>query len=305
LERRVLKSVLCSGGHSRIGQSSGASIKESMLIVKKAVDSGINLIDTAEIYNTEEIVGNTVKSSSNKVYISTKTPVRTSEGKLKSAADIENSLDGSLRRLKADCVDIYHMHGVLPEDYEYVRDVLSPALDDLKRKGKLRFIGITERFELDTKHKMLKKAVQDDYWDVFMAGFNLLNQSARNSVLKPASIKNTGILGMFAVRRALAAKESFAALLHKIPEYDLPGGLKIDMSDPLGFLQQNGIVGSYAEAAYRFCAGEPGIHSVLSGTGKPAHLEENVSIFAKGPLPEKVQVTLKLLFEGVDTVTGD
>jgi predicted aldo/keto reductase-like oxidoreductase len=96
-------------------------------------------------------------------------------------------LEDSLQRLGTDYVDVYHLHGVRDEQYDYARDNLVPLLLKLKAQGKIRFLGITEVFAADPAHRMMQRAVQDDYWDVVMVGFNILNQSARDRIFRTLS----------------------------------------------------------------------------------------------------------------------
>ena len=73
----------------------------------------------------------------------------------------------------------------------------------LRDAGKIRFLGLTERFVKDTTHAMLT-ALLDDCWDAVMVGFNLLNPSARRRILTRTSALDIGVMNMFAVRRALS-----------------------------------------------------------------------------------------------------
>ncbi len=101
-----------------------------------------------------------------------------------------------------------HFHAVLPQEYDYVVAKLLPVMEKFRAAGKVRYIGLTEIFDRDRDHAMLRRALADDCWDVMMVGFNMVNQSARDVVFPAAQEKNIGILGMFAVRRALTSAES-------------------------------------------------------------------------------------------------
>ncbi len=70
----------------------------------------------------------------------------------------------------------------------------------MRDQGKIRFVGITEAFELDPGHTMLQDALRDDCWDVMMVGFNLLNQTARQLVFPQTIQRNIGTLIYPAVR---------------------------------------------------------------------------------------------------------
>jgi len=192
------------GGPSRVGKGTGKSKEESVALIRLALDSGINIIDTAELYRTESIVGEAIKGYDREsLIISTK---KSLFGSL-SPKSVERSIDKSLKSLGTDYIDIYHLHAVLPEDYEKVISKTMPILQKLRDEGKIRFFGITERFDIDSQHIMLQKALKDDYWDVMMVGFNILNQSARERVFPVTMKKNIGTLIMFPVRLALSRPE--------------------------------------------------------------------------------------------------
>ena len=289
------------GGPSRVGQATGNSEEESIQIVKHALKSGINFIDTAEVYRTEQIVGKGIKDFNREdLIISTKK----STWRTLTPKDVLKSFERSLKNLGTEYIDIYHLHGVILQDYEYLYSEIVPTLLELKDHGKLRFIGITERFNPDPNHVMLSRALQDDVWDVMMVGFNILNQSARNSVFTKAIEKNIGILIMFAVRLALSRPKRLKECLNELIENNQINPSDIDMKDPLKFLVHEDGAESLVDAAYRFCRYETGTHVILSGTGNVKHLEENLKSILRPPLPEEDLKNLKNIFKNVDSISG-
>ncbi|MFX1281610.1 MAG: aldo/keto reductase [Promethearchaeota archaeon] len=289
------------GGPSRVGQATGNTEEESVQIVKHAIKSGINFIDTAEVYRTEKIVGLGIKDSNREdLIISTK---KSTWGTL-TTQDVLKSFEKSLKNLGTEYIDIYHLHGVILKDYEYLYSEIIPTLLELKDQGKIRYIGITERFNPDPNHSMLKRALQDDVWDVMMVGFNILNQSARNSVFKKTIEKNIGILIMFAVRLALSRPHRLKECVNDLIEKNQLNPSDIDINDPLKFLiHERGAV-SLVDAAYRFCRYEPGTHVILSGTGSVQHLKENLKSILRPPLPEEDLKNIKKIFKNVDSISG-
>ena len=202
---RVSVMGLGCGGHSRLGLSQGHD--HAVAIVSRALEFGVNLIDTAEGYGTEAAVGDAIKSVKREdVVISTKVGP-TDDGNPLTGSQFKGRVEGCLARLGVDYVDILHVHGVPPDQYPYTRNVLLPALHELRAAGKVRFTAISEVFARDTGHVMLQSAL-DNGWDVIMVGFNILNQSARDRVLKRTQTLGVGTLDMFAVRRALSQPES-------------------------------------------------------------------------------------------------
>ncbi|MEL6233753.1 MAG: aldo/keto reductase [Pseudomonadota bacterium] len=297
------------GGHSRLGQRQGKSVSHSVALVQAALDAGVTLIDTAAAYGTEEIVGEALRGRRDAAVISTKIGpylrFPAEEGPRITGADLIARAEETLGRLSTDHIDILHLHGVSPADYPYCREELTPALIKLREAGKIRFTGITERFVEDTRHAMLEIALSDDLWDVVMVGFSLLNPSARRTVFPLTEAQDVGTLIMFAVRRALSQPGAMAELIDGLVargELD-PGAL--DPADPLGYLARPEVAGSVIEAAYRFCRHEPGAHVVLTGTGSPAHLAQNIASINGPPLPPDAQARLAAQFGLIDSVSGN
>jgi aryl-alcohol dehydrogenase-like predicted oxidoreductase len=149
---------------------------------------------------------------------------------------------------------------------------------------------------------MLQRALMDDVWDVVMVGFNLLNQSARQTIFPHTLARKVGTLVMFAVRRALSRPERLAELLAelsargKISEAARRAGLE--------FLREDGGAQSLPDAAYRFCRYEPGVQVVLSGTSSLDHLEQNVASLLRADLRQADRARLIEAFRDVDDVSG-
>jgi aryl-alcohol dehydrogenase-like predicted oxidoreductase len=301
---RVSVLGLGGGGHSQLGRRTGASTAQSIAIVQRALDLGINFIDTAEAYGTEAIVGDALHGvSRSKVVLSTKKSL-TQDGRLITAAELVQGLEASLLRLRTDYVDVYHLHGVHAGQYAHAAQELLPALNKLREQGKVRFLGITEAFASDTAHAMMKLAVHDPQWDVVMVGFNILNQSARERVFAETIRRGTGVLCMFAVRDALSRPEKLRQTVLNLMQQGLIDRDALDAQEPLGFLAGASGVNSLTDAAYRFCRAEPGIHVVLCGTGNLQHLEQNVASILRPPLPDDLRQKLVRLFARVDSVSG-
>jgi L-galactose dehydrogenase len=291
---------LGAGGDSRLGLKQ-AGADASVRLVRTALDLGVDFIDTAEAYGTEEVVGRAIAQvPRERVVISTKkTTFNTDE---LTPRHVVRSLEASLRKLQTDYVDVYHLHGVRPDVYPTLREQLLPVLLDLRAQGKIRFIGLTEAFAADPTHQTLTQALADDDWDVVMVGFNVLNQSARARVFPLTQDKRVGTLIMFAVRRALSRPDRLRELLQ-----DLAARGKISRElaeEGLEFVLGAGGAESLPDAAYRFVRDEPGAHVVLSGTGDEAHLRDNVRSLAAPPLPAATRARLIELFQTVDDVSG-
>ncbi|MCY3832594.1 MAG: aldo/keto reductase, partial [Chloroflexi bacterium] len=177
-------------------------------------------------------------------------------------------------------------------------------MQDLQRSGAIRFIGVTEHWSGDLEHQMLQRALRDGLWDVIMVGFNLLNQTARETVFRAASDNDIGVLIMFAIRRALSQPARLKSTLESLIESGEIEGRDLDLDNPLGFLLERDIAASIPDAAYRFARDEPGTHVILSGTGKAQHLDDNLATFARPPLPADITARLQRIFRNARSVTG-
>lgn len=134
-------SQLCLGSNNFGGQ---INEETSLKIVSKALDCGINVIDTANVYTggkSEEIVGKAVKGRRDQVVIATKVGFGRDEGPNQDGLSRKHILDQvecSLKSLQTDFIDIYYMHRFDPETP--LEETLR-TLDQLVRQGKVRYIG--------------------------------------------------------------------------------------------------------------------------------------------------------------------
>ena len=292
------------GGPSRLGLRDNGDEKEAIALIREGLDLGINLLDTGEAYGTEGVVGKAIQGvPRDQVLISTKKAVP-DLGPEQARSEMRKGLEQSLRRLQTDYVDIYHLHGVELKQYEFGVNELVPLLQKLRQEGKIRFLGVTESFSVDPRHQMLPRALQDDWFDVVMVGFNLLNQSARARVFPHTQEKNIGVLVMFAVRRALSQPARLKQVVEELQQKGLVDPSWCSGEQPLEFLLHEGKAASYPDAAYRYCRHEPGVHVVLTGTGNSEHLKSNVKSLLQQPLSESSLLRLREMFARVDGITG-
>ena len=293
---RVSVAGLGTGGFSRLGLKTGKSEEELARLLLEAVDLGVNFIDTAPSYGTEGVVGRALKSlPRDKVVIATKSAVNRN-GEWWSGERVVASLDNSLRVMGADYIDVFNLHGVEMHEYDHAVNVLAPALQEQKAKGKIKHIGITENPIEDHTNTMLKRALRDPVWEVFMVGFHMLHQGARKNVFAATHAQGVGTLLMFAVRSIFADPPRVTREMRALADKGLIDKSLVDLNDPLGFLIHEGAAANMTEAAYRYARHEPGVDVVLFGTGDAGHLKANVAALLKPPLPAADREKLAALF---------
>ena len=134
---------------------------DSIAAIHRALDLGINWIDTAAIYglgHSEEVVGRALKSSSARPYVFTKCGIRwkadRSPFRSLKAASIFEEIDGSLRRLGVETIDLYQIHWPDPEpEIEEAWD----SLNRIREQGKVRWIGVSN-FNVEQMKRVQKIA---------------------------------------------------------------------------------------------------------------------------------------------------
>lgn len=122
---------------------------DSIRIIHRAIDDGVNFIDTANMYvkgESERIVGNAVRDRRDKVVLATKVRVATGPGPNDAGCSryhILREVENSLRRLGLEHIDLYYLHQY---DYETPLEESLRAFDDLVRQGKVRYVGCSNYY---------------------------------------------------------------------------------------------------------------------------------------------------------------
>jgi len=294
------------GGHSALGLKRHGE-KHAATIVRAAYDAGVTFFDTAKKYGTQSAVEQGLAGLARDSYIlSTKfDPMNKSDRTLKSVDEFSATLDESLRVLRTDYIDIYHLQGVFYDLYPQVCARFIPALQQAKEQGKIRFTAVSEDFPGDTDHKMLRTALEGDFFDVYMLGYNLLNQSAARTILPRSQSRGVGTLCMYAVRNMLSTPERLRANIELILAAGQADPEKLSADEDLSFIIKEGAAQSITEAAYRFCSNTEGINIVLTGTGSMEHLRENIAAINAPPLPGAILEKLSAMFGNVDCIAGN
>jgi aryl-alcohol dehydrogenase-like predicted oxidoreductase len=124
--------------------------KESIATIDRALELGITMLDTADMYGpykNEELVGRAIKGKRDRVIIATKFGnVRDAKDPTKRSVNgrpdyVRQSCEGSLKRLGVETIDLYYQHRVDPNTP--IEDTVG-AMSDLVREGKVRYIGLSE-----------------------------------------------------------------------------------------------------------------------------------------------------------------
>ncbi|QIF81572.1 aldo/keto reductase [Brevundimonas sp. 'scallop'] len=127
----------------------GADEAQSISVIHRALDLGITLFDTAEMYGphtNEVLVGKVLKDRRDQAFVATKFGINYNADRTRlmtdgSPANVRRAIEGSLRRLGVDHVDLYYLHRVDPDTP--IEDTVG-AMAELVKEGKVRFLGLSE-----------------------------------------------------------------------------------------------------------------------------------------------------------------
>ena len=159
------------GGKSELFKGFGNSdVAEATRLVDICLDAGLTMFDSADVYSgglAEEILGQAIKGRRDKVLISTKGTFRFGDGPNNlgsSRYHLVESVEGSLKRLGRDHIDLYQLHGF--DAMTPIEEVLS-TFDTLVRAGKIRYTGVSN---FSGWHLMKSLATADRYgWPRYVA----------------------------------------------------------------------------------------------------------------------------------------
>jgi aryl-alcohol dehydrogenase-like predicted oxidoreductase len=283
------------GGSNEFFKAWGdTDVKEATRMVDMSLDAGINFLDTADIYSdgmSEEIVGATVKGRRNQFIISTKATFRMMEGEVSKGENangssryhILNACDASLKRLKTDYIDIYHMHGF---------DALTPieetlnTLNNLVQSGKVRYIACSN---FSGWHLMKSLSTSERYgWPRYVAHqvyYSLIGRDYEWELMPLAAAENVGAIvwsplgwgrlgGKFRRGQALP-KES---RLHKTKDNGPPVSDEYvyNVVDALDTVAKE-VNKPIAEIALNWLLRRPTVSSVIIGARNEEQLKQNLS----------------------------
>ena len=267
---------------------------DSIKALHKAIDLGVNFIDTAQGYgagHSEELIGKVLKERSEEMYVATKVPPQGyapwpppdnyDSRKSFPAEYIIEECEKSLKRLQRDYIDIYQFH-TWASAFN-IRDEWFEAMDKLRDQGKIRAIGVSVH---DTTPDSVIASLVNDRVDAVQVIYNIFEQYPQFNLLPIAQKKGTGIIV-------------------RVPfdEGSLTGKFTEQTTFPEGDVRQNYFRGnnlrvvvkrvkeieifknekkhsnwSMAEYALRFCLSHQGISTVIPGIRNVRQAEMNTTV---------------------------
>lgn len=273
------------GGGKAMG---GLKQKETTDMIRFALDRGVNMIDTADVYNmgeSETLIGKALEGTRQEVVLASKGRLPMSENMLHSGATRVNLLravEDSLRRLKTDYLDLYQVHSW---DLNTPVEETIRALDDMVRQGKVRYVGLSnyQAWQAATALEKQKQQGLEPYVTAQMY-YSLLNRDLEDDFLSMAQYYRLGILvwsplaggflsGKYSREAPPPAGTRFAEAGQFIP-FDLEQGFRI--VDALRQVAERHQA-SPAQVALAWTLSRPAISSVIVAGRKNEHLADNIA----------------------------
>jgi aryl-alcohol dehydrogenase-like predicted oxidoreductase len=284
----------------------GADDKESLRSLHRAIDLGVNFLDTALAYgegHSEGLIGRVLKERKEEVYVATKIPPKNRRWPAPEDVPVSQTYPGdyivascekSLKNLGRDHVDVLQLHTW--QDHFLDEDGWQDALLGLKKSGKARLLGVSVN---DHDPASALRAVRSGLFDTFQVIYNVFDQSPEDELF-PACLEHG---------RGVIARVPFdeGALTGTItPETEFPDGdfrnhyfggdRKRQVWDRVLRLKKllgEGEAKTLPELALRFCLAHEAVSTVIPGMRKIANVEANTSVSDGRRLTPSLRTSLR------------
>ena len=277
---------------------------EAAHVLNAVLDSGINLIDTADCYGlSEETLGKHLARRRSEYVLATKAGCHRENGPSGGPKDLTRegliySVERSLRRLRTDCIDVLQLHtpsikrGIHFELGPAQREDVLATLREMREQGKFRWLGIS------TNLPHVAHFYNWDVFDAFMLPYSLFQREHEDWITKLADSGLGTIIRSGAARGEPDYEGSVAylqgVLLNPETRWRYFQSLDLDsLRDP-----------GESRVAFilRYCLAHPGIGTVINGTLDLDELRENVRTAERGPLPQDIVDEVNRRVSTVDMV---
>ncbi len=283
----------------------GGTDDESLAALRRAIELGLNFIDTALAYgagHSEQLVGRVARESGRRIYVATKVPPKNQLWPARPGIGIEQvfpydyilrSAERSLKHLGMETIDLLQLHVWNPE--WIARDEWRRALEELKSSGKVRMVGISIN---DHQPDSALEIIETGLIDTVQVIYNIFDQTPERNLFPLAMARNIGVIARVPLDEG--------SLTGKIDEHTrfAPGDFRVgyfrgDRKKQVkehveSLLRDLGVdPASLPEIALRFCLSHPAVSTVIPGMRSLWNAEANCAVPDKGPLPPETLAVLR------------
>jgi aryl-alcohol dehydrogenase-like predicted oxidoreductase len=277
--------------------------KESIDLLRYAFEKGVTFYDTADQYGggrAERLLGEAFSALGDRVFIATKLGYELdSDGWISQGGEvpafnashdyIRQAVEGSLKRLKRDAIDIYQFHAPPPAE---AWDEAFETMEKLKSEGKIRFYGLC----LGNEAQALK-AIAETGISSLMLTYNILNQDMASNVMSAAAEKGIAVVARQPLSSGLLSGQLNADTEFAENDYRKTWPREKFFADLERVEQIKSIIGGKArslpQAALKFILAHPAVCSVVPGMMTPAQVDDGVATSGAAPLPAAILEKLR------------
>jgi aryl-alcohol dehydrogenase-like predicted oxidoreductase len=283
----------------------GGSDEEALAALRRSIELGVNFLDTALSYgqgHSEELIGQVLRRSMAKILVASKIPPLDGRWPPRPGVGIEDvfpvrhiiqSTEASLRNLGVETLDVQQLHVWNPEwvgQTEWYR-----ALEELKKSGKIRFIGISvNAHQPDSALSLIETGLIDTVQVIY----NIFEQSPEPNLFPLCLERNIGVMARCPLDEGSLTGAITADTVFEPGDYReryFGGKRRAQVVQRVAALQEDlaGVPGTLAEIAMRFCLSHPAVSTVIPGMRRTRNVETNCAAADKGPLDPNVLEVLK------------
>jgi aryl-alcohol dehydrogenase-like predicted oxidoreductase len=288
----------------------GRTDEESLHALRRALEAGVNFIDTALAYgdgHSEQLTGRAVRETRARVYVASKVPPKNQLWPARPGIGLEQvfpyehiveSTEQSLRNLGLETIDLQQLHVWNPEWVE--RPEWRRAFEDLKRSGKVRAVGVSIN---DHQPDSALELIRTGLIDAVQVIYNIFDQSPEQNLFPLCRERHLGVLARVPLDEGSltgAITEATAFDPRDFRAYYFGGDRKRQVAERVAALRRDleGVAGTLPEIALRFCLSHPAVSAVIPGMRQARHVEANAAASGKGALaPETLALLKKHVWE--------
>jgi aryl-alcohol dehydrogenase-like predicted oxidoreductase len=256
-------------------------LEQSRAVLEAALDAGVTLIDTADIYSqgaSEEYIGESLAGRLDRVVIATKfgKPMDSGPDLPRGSRDyIRWAVEGSLRRLRADAIDVYQMHE--PDPQTPIAETLA-ALHELVEEGTVRYIGSSNfsAAQIDEADRVARERGLTRFVSA-QNHYSLVEREVEDEILPTCERLGVGMLPFFPLASGLLTGKytrGEPATEGRLAGREIPDERWDRLEQLERFAKERGV--SLLEVAIGGLAAMPAVASVIAGATKPEQVRANV-----------------------------
>ncbi len=274
----------------------GGNDDESLAALRRAIELGVNFIDTALAYNeghSERLIGGILKETGAAVYVATKVPPMNRVWPASPGVSIEDvfpyeyvirSTETSLQNLGVECLDLQQLHVWNPNWLS--SDTWRRAFEELKKQGKARSVGVSIN---DHQPDSAVDLIRTGLIDTVQVIYNIFDQTPETKLFPLCLERNIGVLARVpldegALTGAITENTEFEDSEFRAMYFR--GDRKKQVVERVAALERDlaGVPGTLADKALRFCLSHPAVSSVIPGMRKVRNVERNARVPDAGGL---------------------